>query len=203
MIKNLLFDLGGVIMDIRRENCIRSFRRLGMDHPEELLGEYVQKGPFALIEEGRMTPEEWRDEMRRYIPAEVSDNDIDNAFLDFLVGIPVERLRSLEQLHKRFNIYMLSNTNPIMWNSRISEEFRKDGHDRDYYFDGCLTSFEAKTMKPAAEIFDLACKKFAISPEETLFLDDSQANVDAARRLGFQAAVVEPGTEFSTLPQLK
>ncbi len=203
MIKNLLFDLGGVIMDIRRENCIRSFQRLGMAHPEDLLGEYVQKGPFALIEEGRMTPAEWREEMRRYLPAQVSDEDIDKAFLDFLVGIPVERLRSLEELHKRFNIYMLSNTNPIMWNSRISEEFRKDGHDRDYYFDGCLTSFDAKVMKPDAEIFRQACEKFGIRPEETFFLDDSQANVEAARRLGFHAAVVEPGTEFSTLPQLQ
>lgn len=203
MIKNLLFDLGGVIMDIRRQRCVEAFKALGMANPGDLLGEYVQKGPFKLIEEGAMTPEEWRVEMRRYLPRRVTDAEIDHAFCQFLVGIPAERLRRLEQLHKHYAIYMVSNTNPVMWRTRIAEEFRADGHDIDFYFDGIVTSFEAKVMKPDPAIFRLIVDRFGIDPAETLFFDDSAANCEVAASLGFLTSVVEPGTEFYNDPRLK
>lgn len=199
MIKNLLFDLGGVIMDIRRDNCVRAFKKLGMEHPEEFLGEYSQKGPFMALEEGKITPEEFRAEIRGMLPAGVTDQEMDEAFCEFLIGIPVKRLRELEELRSRYKVYMLSNTNEIMWNSKISEEFRKDGHEMDHYFDGVVTSFNAKALKPSPEIFEYAVEKLGINPAETLFFDDSEANVEAARRLGFKAEVVEPGAEFSDI----
>lgn len=203
MTKNLLFDLGGVIMEIRRQRCVDAFKRLGMADPDSLLGEYVQKGPFKLIEEGAISAPEWRLEMRKWLPEGVTDSQIDEAFIEFLVGIPVERLRHLEQLHKRFAIYMLSNTNPVMWDSKIADEFTHDGRNREFYFDGILTSFEAKVMKPDPGIFKIAIEKFGIVPEETIFLDDSQANLDSAARLGFKTALVEPGTEFYNLECLR
>lgn len=203
MIKNLLFDLGGVIMDIRRANCVAAFEALGMTNSDELLGEYSQKGPFKLIEEGSLTAEEWRTEMRKHLRPGVTDEQIDNAFIAFLTGIPVHRLRELERLHSHYKIYMLSNTNPVMWNSKIADEFRKDGHDREYYFDGIVTSFDAKAMKPAKAIFDTVVERFGIEPSETLFFDDSQANIEAAEKLGFKGWLVNPGTEFFDAPQLK
>lgn len=199
MIKNLLFDLGGVIMDIRRQRCVDAFRRLGMADPDEFLGEYSQKGPFKLLEEGSVTAAEFRRELRHYLPASVTDAQIDDAFMQFLIGIPVERLRELERLREKYDLYLLSNTNPIMWNAKIADEFRKDGHDIGYYFKGMVTSFEAKSMKPDPAIFRYAESTLGIRPEETLFFDDSQANVDAARALGFEAALVRPGEEFINL----
>lgn len=200
MIKNILFDLGGVIMDIRRENAVSSLKRIGMAKAEEFLGEYAQKGPFLLLEEGKISPEQFRNEIRKEIPGQVTDSEIDSAFCDFLTGIPEKRLRDLETLKRRgYAIYMLSNTNPIMWHSRIADEFRKLGHDMDYYFDGEVTSFEALCCKPDAAIFRLAEKKFGIVAEETIFFDDSKSNVDAARALGFDARLVEPGSEFIDL----
>lgn len=80
MIKNLLFDLGGVIMDIRREDCIRAFKSLGMVHPEDFLGEYSQKGPFMELEEGAISPEEFRGRLRKMLPEGVTDAQIDEAF---------------------------------------------------------------------------------------------------------------------------
>lgn len=199
MIKNLLFDLGGVIMDICRQNCVDAFKRLGMPHPEDMLGEYSQKGPFMRLEEGSINSAEFRREIRELIPHEVTDSEIDEAFCCFLTGIPVERLRSLEKLHGDYRIYLLSNTNPIMWHSRIAEEFCKDGRDLSHYFDGAVTSFEACSMKPDRTIFDYAVRTLGIRPEETLFFDDSEANVQAARALGFQAEVVAPGEEFTDI----
>lgn len=199
MIKNLLFDLGGVIMDIRRENCVKALEALGMTNANDMLGEYVQKGPFSLLEEGCIDAAEFRSELRGYLRPGVTDEEIDNAFLAFLVGIPLQRLRDLEALGKKYDIYLLSNTNPIMWNSKIADEFTKDGHTREYYFKGMVTSFEAKAMKPSAAIFEYAAKQLGIKPEETLFFDDSRKNIEAAEALGFKGCVVEPGKEFIDL----
>ena len=115
----LLFDLGGVIMDIRRDNAVEALRALGMADADDFLGEYGQKGPFLTLEKGEITPGEFRDELRPMLRPGVSDAEIDAAFNRFLTGIPLERLRALERLHATHSIYMLSNTNPIMWHSRI------------------------------------------------------------------------------------
>lgn len=199
MIKNLLFDLGGVIMDIRRLNCVASFERLGMKDADSFLGEYSQKGPFLQLEEGAISEEQFRDAVRQFIDGEVSDEEIDGAFCDFLVGIPVHRLKQLRQLKQQYKIYMLSNTNSIMWRSRIAEDFRQEGLEREDYFDGIVTSFEAKSIKPDAKIFHTVVEKLGINPEETLFLDDSQKNLDAAAELGFKTLLVTPGSEFFEL----
>lgn len=199
MIKNLLFDLGGVIMDIRRLNCVASFERLGMKDADSFLGEYSQKGPFLQLEEGLINEAQFRDAVREYIDGEVTDEQIDKAFCDFLVGIPTYRLEQLRQLKKQYGIYMLSNTNPIMWHSRIAEEFRQEGMEREDYFDGIVTSFEARSIKPDAKIFHTVVENLGIKPEETLFLDDSQKNLDAASALGFHTLLVAPGSEFFDL----
>ena len=199
MIKNLLFDLGGVIMDIRRLNCVASFERLGMKNADSFLGEYSQKGPFLQLEEGAISEEEFRTAVRALIDGEVSDEQIDSAFCDFLVGIPKYRLEQLRQLKKSYNIYMLSNTNSIMWRSRIAEDFRQEGLEREDYFDGIVTSFEARSIKPDAKIFHTVVEKLGINPDETLFLDDSQKNLDAAAQLGFHTLLVTPGSEFFEL----
>ena len=144
-----------------------------------------------------MSPSEFRDSIRRHIPRQVTDSEIDDSFCKFLTGIPVHRLDSLRSLRMEgYRIYMLSNTNPIMWDTVIADEFRKQGHDMSYYFDGEVTSFSALSCKPDRRIFDTAASRFGIKPEETLFLDDSEANVKAALALGFHAARVAPGTEF-------
>lgn len=188
-------------MDIRRENCIAAFRKLGMEHPEYFLGEYVQSGPFMGIENGSMSPSEFRNEMRKQVGADVTDEDIDAAFEQFLIGIPLHRLEELRNLRKRgYKVCLLSNTNPIMWQGKISREFRKEGETGpEAYFDGIVKSYEEKVMKPDAEIFISAERKCGIKPEETIFLDDSQANLDAASRLGFHTLLVKPGQEFNSL----
>ncbi|MBQ9074296.1 MAG: HAD family phosphatase, partial [Muribaculaceae bacterium] len=197
--KNLLFDLGGVIMDIKRERCVAAFERLGMVNADSFLGEYSQKGPFLKLEEGAITPSEFREEVRKLIARNVTDKEIDIAFCEFLIGIPIHRLETLRQLRKSYNVYLLSNTNPIMWGSRIAEEFRQEGLEIKDYFDGIVTSFEAKSIKPDRRIFEMVIEECGIRPDETIFLDDSQKNLDAATHLGFGTILVSPGAEFMDL----
>lgn len=203
MISNLLFDLGGVIMDIKRNNCVEAFRLLGLEDPNKYFGEFGQKGPFGQIEQGLISPALFHREIREMLPETVTDAQIDAAFNKFLIGIPVERLRQLQLLRQKYSINLLSNTNIIMWESKIAEEFRKDGLNVNGYFDGIVTSFEAKLLKPDPEIFLYAADKLGIKPEETLFLDDSAENVEFAKGVGFQGAQVPQGKEFYQILQEK
>lgn len=196
MIKNLLFDLGGVIMDIERDRAVRAFEAAGLTEADSLLGEYGQKGAFLALERGEIDAAEFRRQLRPLFSRPVTDGEIDQAFTQFLIGIPASRLKALRELRRRYKVYMLSNTNPIMFEGFIADEFRKEGHDMSAYFDGVVTSYEAKCYKPEKAIFDYACAHCGILPEETLFFDDSQSNVEAARALGFNAALVAPGKEF-------
>lgn len=172
-------------MKIERQRAVDALRWIGLEDAGSMLGEYGQHGIFLELELGNVTPQQWRDELRRHIKGDVTDKELDLAFERFLVGIPVERLRELEELRRDYKIYMLSNTNKVMWDDVIDREFRKDGHDMSYYFDGVIPSFEEHCYKPDAEIFNRACSKFGIKPEDTVFFDDSMANVEAAKALGF------------------
>lgn len=199
MIKNLLFDLGGVIMDIDKNCCVRAFAELGLPDADSYFGEYSQKGPFMLIEEGAISVDDFHRELRHDIGRDVTDAAIDAAFCRFLIGIPAARLADLRRLREHYRIYLLSNTNIIMWNSKIKNEFTQESLVREDYFDGIVTSFEARALKPDERIFLYAVDTLGIAPSETIFLDDSQRNLDAAARLGFNTLLVPPGSEFVDL----
>lgn len=199
MIKNLLFDLGGVIMNLDRNRCVEAFKAIGLAEADDMLGIAAQKGPFGQLEEGMISPDQFRHEMRSRIGKPVSDAEIDYTLNRFLIGIPVHRLQQLRALREHYGVYMLSNTNPIMWNSFIAEQFRLEGLEITDYFDGIITSFEAKCMKPSPRIFDYAAETLKINPTETLFLDDAEINCRAAESLGWHAALVAPGSEFTDI----
>ena len=195
-IKNLLFDHGGVIVDIERDRCLEELRRLGMETPERFVGLYKQDGPFFALENGDITLDEFHDELRPLMPSGVTNEQMDYAFSSFIVGIPLHRLQALRQLRKRYKTYILSNTNPLMFEGVIARNFAQEGLDVNAYFDGVTVSYLAHSNKPDRKIFDYAIATMGIVPEETLFFDDGQENLDAASRLGFKTALVEPGCEF-------
>lgn len=197
MIRNLLFDLGGVIMDIKKERCIEAFDRIGLENAAAYFGEFSQQGPFMLVERGDIDIDEFHRRLHTLLPDTVTDADIDAAFCQFLTGIPTHRLKALRELRRRYKVYLLSNTNPVMWNSLIREEFTHEELTREDYFDGMVTSFQAGALKPDARIFRYAIDTLGIDPDETLFVDDSQTNLDAAAALGFHTALVAPPAEMS------
>ena len=193
----IIFDLGGVIINLKKQNCIDAFKALGYSSVDEMLGEYKQGGEFLALEEGHLTPEEWRECVRKNIPSPVTDEQIDAAFNAFLVDIPVEKLKMLRSLKSKYRIAMLSNTNKVMFESKIPELFRIEGLEIGDYFDDFFLSYKMGMSKPSPEIFSKVAEGLGINPCEALFIDDSQANVDAAAKLGFQVMCVEPYTDFS------
>ena len=193
----IIFDLGGVIINLKKQNCIDAFKALGYNSVDKMLSEYRQDGEFLALEEGRVSPEEWRSIVRKNIPSLVTDKQIDDAFNAFLVDIPVEKLRMLRTLKTKYRIAMLSNTNKVMFESKIPELFKIEGLTIEDYFDDFFLSYKMGMSKPSPEIFIKVAEKLGIEPSEALFIDDSQVNVDAAAKLGFQTMCVEPYTDFS------
>lgn len=196
-IKNLLFDQGGVLIDLDRDRCLRSLSALGMKQPERLIGLYEQSGPFNALESGGITIEEFHKQMRPFFPGGVADTQIDEALCSFIVGIPLKRLVALRELRKRFRTFILSNTNPIMMGSVIKANFEQEGLAMADYFDGIALSYEAGYNKPHPGIFEYAITHLGIEPGETLFLDDGESNLTAAAQFGFLTALVPAGQEFT------
>ncbi len=198
-IKNLLIDFGGVLIDLDRERCIENFRKLGLEQVADLLDVYHQQGIFMQQEKGLITPAEFRTEIRSMMDKEVSDAEIDAAWNSFLVGIPSQKLDLLLKLRKKYPVYLLSNTNLIHWEWSRDNAFAYKGNQVEDYFDKIYLSFEMKMAKPEIEMFKAVVEDAGIDPEETLFIDDSEANCLVAQTLGIATYTPEAGEDWSHL----
>lgn len=193
MVKNIIFDLGGVVIDLERNKAVKALEQLGIKDASTLLGVYAQKGPFLMLETGEMTSSELYDLLLPQCKEGTRCSDIRDAFEEFLRDLPVARLQMLTKLREKgYRLYVLSNTNPIMYHHWIEEAFRKDGRSVNDYFDGIVLSFQEKTCKPDPELFQRVVDRYCLNPAETIMLDDSEANVNAARSIGLQARRIMP-----------
>ena len=196
-IKNVIFDLGGVLVDLDLNRCIAAFRTLGMDAVAELINPYYPAEMIGRLEHGDITFHEACEEMRRLSGTpDVPDERIAWAYGEFLVTIPVTKLRQIEALRRRgIRTYVLSNNNPASM-KYIRRMFTADGKTMDDYFDAVFLSYELHELKPSEAIFRKMIAAGGMRPEETLFIDDGQKNVDAAQRLGFAVYMPGPGEDF-------
>lgn len=186
-IKNLLFDFGGVLVDLDRERCIRSFENLGLN-VRPFIGEYRQDGPLEQLECGRISTESFCEAIRRLCGnPDVTDRDIVGAWESFLLTIPHERLDALLCLRRRYPLYLLSNTNIVHWEMARNDLFLYKGNTVDDFFRRCFLSYEVGVEKPDPIIYNAVLEGAGIRAEETLFIDDSEENCAAARALGLHA----------------
>lgn len=203
-ISNVIFDLGGVIIDLRRDLAVEAYQALGLKNADEYLGLYRQEEPFLGLETGRLTEAEFFEIMRPLCHG-ASDTAMADAFTRFLAGIPAERLERLLQLRgKGLKVFALSNTNPVMYNGWIARAFRSAGLSINDYFDGIVVSFQELTCKPDVEIFSRLLRRYGLEAGNTLMLDDSEANCEAARRAGMKAARIglDPDNDMLALTSL-
>ncbi|MDE6392404.1 MAG: HAD family phosphatase [Muribaculaceae bacterium] len=187
-LKNIVIDLGGVMIDLDRDRCVEAFKSLGLSDVDSMLGLYRQEEPFLSIETGRITVSEFYDELRRRTDGNIPDAAFESAFDRFLVALPVERLAALRRLREAgCRTYMISNTNAIMYDGWIKRAFMQEGLRVGDYFDGIVTSFAEGVCKPDTELFATVLRRYALDASESLLLDDSEANCEAARGLGMKA----------------
>lgn len=197
-IKNIIFDLGGVVIDLDRDRAATALESLGIKNAPNLLGLYEQAGPFLDLEKGNITPAALYDELLPLCKPGTKPTDIDRAFEEFLLDLPVERLEAARDLRKKgYRLFVLSNTNPIMFNDWIEKAFRAEGLSINDYFDGVVTSFQEHRCKPDPELFLTVARRYGLKPEETLMLDDSAANCAAAESVGFKAIRIDNKSDDS------
>lgn len=191
-IKNIVLDLGGVVINLCRDNAVSELQKLGLKDADSMLDTYCQSGAFLKLETGKLTAGEFFDELRKETGDDaIPDRRFQDAFNAFLIDLPVERLAEIRNARaKGYKVYALSNTNPVMYHSWIAAHFRQEGLAINDYFDGIVTSFEEGVCKPDARIFEILKRRYAIGGEETLFLDDGEANVSAAQGCGINAVRV-------------
>ena len=193
-IKNVIFDLGGVLVDLDIERCIAAFRLLGMNRVADLVNPYYPAEMIGRLERGDISFHEACDEMRRLDNRPgVTDAEIAGAYGAFLTGIPVAKLRQIARLREAgIRTYVLSNNNPASMEV-IRGQFTADGRTMDDYFDKIYLSYELHELKPSEAIFRKVMADSGVAPAQTLFIDDGQKNVDTAQALGFAVYMPAPG----------
>lgn len=196
-IKNIVFDLGGVILTLDRSVAVKRFEQVGLDNAEDLLDAYHQKGVFLQLETGELSREEFYEAVRKEAGKYISNEDIDYGWMGFIADTPEYKLKMLEDLKvKGYKLYLLSNTNPVIMSWALSPDFSSSGKSLDQYFDKLYLSFQMGVVKPNAKIFEDMIADSGMIPEETLFVDDGEANIIAGQKLGFKTHKPINGEDF-------
>lgn len=194
----ILFDLGGVLVDLNKNRCLEGFQQLGFD-ATPYIGAFGQKGVFEKLEEGKIQPTEFYAALRQLgLSSNATDEAIKAAWNSFLVGIPKDRLALLLKIKQHYPTAVLSNTNAVMW-ERLLTYFQYEGHDIHSFFDRLFLSFEWGMCKPSPALFEAVVQDLGVAAEEILFLDDSEENCAAARRCGMQAVHAPAGGGWKQL----
>jgi len=198
-VKNIVFDLGGVLLDIDPERTVQAFEVLGLTNVIKPGGWGYKQPVFLQMEEGKLSDDEFRNGVRELFPAPVSDAEIDQAWCAMLIDFPADRVALLRQLQSKYNLYLFSNTNNIHVNYFHQLFHQKFGFSLSDLFVKDYYSNEINSRKPALESFQFVLNDAGLKPHETLFIDDSKENVAGAEQAGMHAFHLNGAT---TLHQL-
>ena len=184
MIKNIIFDWGGVLIHLDKHRCVEAFAEFGVIVGDDVINPYGQRTDLKDFELGLMSVDEFHDTVRRVYGPNMTNEQIDYAWSALLLGIPTYKLDMLLKLKERYRLFLLSNTNAIHW-AEGSKQFNYQGHKAEDFFEQIFLSNEIHELKPSPEAFCKVAQMAGIKPEETLFVDDLQVSCDAAAALGF------------------
>lgn len=195
----IIFDMGGVLVDLDIEDCKETFKRdLGYHKIDEIIDACHQKGIYGDLEEGRLSADEFRSIVLADSRPGAVPSDVDEAMWHILVGIEPYKVGLLKRLAEKYDLYMLSNNNEICLPCS-ARMFSDAGISLESIFKECFFSFKMKALKPSAEFYKAVMDRIGIPPEHMLFIDDSQRNVDGAMAVGMPSLYYEPGSDLSAL----
>ena len=198
MLKNYIFDLGGVLLDIRMQNAYERFAALGLPHAELEQGSSVYK----LMEDyqlGFVTSKEFCQQVAEKCNTATTQHDIEEAWNSICLNIADRKLEALRRLRKAegvATVSLLSNTNELHWEYCCKNRFNANGNKPEDFFDRIFLSQELHLQKPNPEIFNTAIRELGASPAETIFIDDSAVNTASAAACGLQTLTVTPDVDW-------
>ena len=198
-IKNIVFDLGGVLVDLDFKSAINGLQEAGFANVKEQLQAFDRGGIFQKFELGEVNADEFRTAIRENSTVTLTDEEVDTLWNLMLLEIPREKLELILELRGKYMVYLLSNTNPIHWNYVCKNAFNYRGFRVNDYFEETFLSFEMHLAKPDKAIFEKVLEEANLLPEETLFIDDSEANCQAAEELGIHTHHYHIGDDLSKI----
>ena len=196
-IKNIVFDLGGVLVDLDFKAAINGLQKAGFAKVKEQLQSFDREGIFQKFELGEMTAEEFRTAIRENSTVTLTDEEIDALWNAMLLEIPREKLELILDLRGKYMVYLLSNTNSIHWDYVCKNAFNYRGFRVNDYFEETFLSYEMHLAKPDKAIYEKVLQDANLLAEETLFIDDSEANCKAAEEVGIHAHHYHIGDDLS------
>ena len=180
----LIFDLGGVLINIDYAKTIHAFEKLGIADFSSIYSQAEQTDIFSRFETGKISAQRFINELLTYLPAGTSPNKVVEAWNEMIEDVPISVICLLEKLKEKHPLYMLSNTNELHVPLVRKEWAKVTSHPMDYYFKTIYFSHELGLRKPHPEIFLEVCKREEINPKTTLFIDDTLQHIQGAKSAG-------------------
>jgi len=185
MIKSIIFDLGGVVLNIDFQKAAKAFKELGLTDFEGLYSKANQSKLFDRLEKGLIDAQTFRNELREISEIDMSDSQIDQAWNSLILDFPSARLQLLKDLRVNYKLYLLSNTNIIhadFYNQDLRDNHNIDGLEE--LFDKVYYSHDIALRKPDTAAFTYVLNNQEINAEDSLFIDDALPNILAANQMG-------------------
>jgi glucose-1-phosphatase len=204
LLKNIIFDLGAVLINIDYKKTEKAFIDLGYENFEAMYSQLHSNEIFEKLETGKISNEDFYNELIALNPKRITPLQIKNAWNEILLDWRKESLRFLEALSTQYQLFLLSNTNAIHQKAFNISLIAETGRDTiDNLFTKAYYSHEIHLRKPNADIFEFLAKDAGINIMETLFIDDSSNNIDTAKQLGFKTHLLLKGELIEKLDYTK
>ena len=199
-IENIIFDLGGVILNIDYQLTENAFKTLGIQNFSDLYTQAAQTGLFDNYEKGLCSTPYFINALLDFLPPNTSANKVVSAWNAMILDFPTENLELLKQLKNKYRLFLLSNTNDIHLQA-VNRSLQRVSETKNLapYFEKTYYSFEMGMRKPSGEIFDKVCLDNNLSPSKTLFIDDTERHIAGAKAVGLQTHFLTSGTTIHHL----
>jgi len=198
-IKKIIFDLGGVLLNIDPPLTGKKLEAMGVANMREVHEKLMASGLYARFDSGKITAARFREEVRSACALPLTDEQVDEAWNALLLDFPAHRVEMLRQLQGNYDLFLLSNTNIIHFQS-YTESFRQIYQEEmSSFFRQLFLSYELGDHKPDHAIYKKVLHYDGFVPGETLFIDDSLPNARAAVECGMQAIHLAAGMEVTGL----
>ncbi len=185
-IKNIIFDLGGVLLNIDLKRTEDALRELGIEDLSVYLTQHHISAFFKEYEMGKIDDAAFIQSIRSLSPKPLTDEQVVNAWNALLLDFPEERIELLRKLKERYRLFLLSNTNLIHYRRFQEQIHAQTGMFLEDFFEKTYYSHEVGMSKPDVDIFNLVINENKLDPAETLFLDDTKKNMVGAKEAGLQ-----------------
>lgn len=198
-IKNIIFDLGGVILDIDPSRTVEAFNDIGFTNLGATGSVFTQNDLLDRLELGQISPDVFRLEIKNAVNNSLTDEQINNAWNKLLMEFNEDRISLLQKLKPRFKLFLLSNTNQIhydFYNRCFRNQF---AFNFSVLFTKSYYSFKLNLRKPNEIIYKRVLQENNLIPAETLFIDDSKINTDAAAKLGIKSYWLSEGKTITSI----